>query len=61
MVGSAYQGRESIERLVQEDELPDLSDFSYREGLGEREILYEEDSTTAWIGAEYTLELSNQL
>lgn len=61
MAGSAHQGRESIEELVQEEELANLSVFSYREGLGEREIIYEEDSTTEWIGAEYTLNVSEWL
>ncbi|QKQ98123.1 hypothetical protein GKQ38_01120 [Candidatus Nanohaloarchaea archaeon] len=62
MVGSPYQGRESIEKLVQEEELPDLSDFSYREGLsGDRDIIYEEDSMKAWLSAEYSLDLSEEL
>lgn len=61
MVGSANQGRESIDKLVQEEELSDLSDFSYKEGLGDREILYEDDSTTAWLSADYTIDLSDKL
>jgi hypothetical protein len=61
MVGSANQGRDSIEELVQEEELSDLADFSYREGLGDREIIYEEDSTTSWLSAEYTIDLWDRL
>lgn len=61
MVRSANQGRDSINELVEEEQMTDLADFSYREGLGDREIVYEEDSTTAWISAEYTLDLDDWL
>ena len=61
MAGSAKQGRDSIEKLVEEEQISDLADFSYRKGLGDREIIYEEDSTTAWISAEYAIDLSYKL
>lgn len=56
MVGSANQGRDSIHKLVEEDELADLLDYGYREGMTGRQIIYEEDSTSAWLSAEYCLD-----
>ena len=61
MGGSPTQGRDRIKELVEEEQISDLADFSYRKGLGDREIVYEEDSTTAWISAEYALDLDNWL
>jgi hypothetical protein len=56
MGGSANQGRDSIYKLVEEDEIADLLDYGHREGMTGRQIIYEEDSTRAWLSAEYCLD-----
>ena len=61
MAGSPTQGRDRIKELVEEEQISDLADFSYRKGLGDREIVYEQDSTTSWLSAEYALDLDNWL
>lgn len=56
MAGSANQGRDSVYKLVEEDELSDLSNHRYREGMTGRDIIYEQDSMTAWLSADYSLD-----
>lgn len=60
MVGSTHQGRDSIEKLVYEDEVPDLTQFSYMEGLG-KGVIYDEENPDAWVDAEYTVNISENL
>lgn len=59
MPGSANQGRDSILKLVEEDQITDLLEYSHREGLSGRDIIYKEESMTEWLSAEYCLELKN--
>jgi len=58
MVGSDRQGRDTIGKLVEEDEISDLLEYDHMEGMADRDIIYQQDSTKNWISANESIDLN---
>jgi len=57
MVGSDRQGRDTISKLVEEDEISDLLEYDHMESMADRDIIYQQDSTKKWMSANESIDL----
>jgi hypothetical protein len=53
--------KKSVEALVEDEEVADLLDYRYMEGMTGRDIIYEEGSMKKWISSEYSVDVKNWL